>query len=1099
MTLFVHRSNRLERLAAQLARVVAPPLADPFARECIVVQGPGMERWLSTSLSRVLGVWANPWFPFPRALIELYLEHVLGPLDPAENTFVPDALLWRVAEQLRTRIDEPAFAEVAGYLRDDHDDARLIDLARRLAETFDQYVVYRPDQMLDWERGNEAHFQAELVRGLVREGGRHLAHRMRELARALDAGASLTGGALPERISLFGISTLPPAFLAVIAQIAQHVDVHLFLLAPSREYWGDLDRREQRRPDLHGFLAQLGKLSREFADALELHGYQEIDDLFEEPEPDSMLRALQGDLVSLTARARRGDADDPLHEPPLAIDESDDSVRVHVCHSAVRELEVLRDQLRARFEADATLAPRDVVVFAPDIERYAPAIEAVFAEGTARDGTAIPYRIADRRTVRASEIAEAFFVLLELLGSRLHLSDVLDFLHRPAVRERFDIAEAELDRAQHWLVTAGARWAVDATHRAGFGQPACAANSLRFALDRLLVGYAAQADEQRELFDVLPCSEVEGRDAILLGKLARYLETLFAWVDRLAAPAPPAEHARALSRLLGDALSDAGDRGIEHHALRATLSDLAAEAERASFTRPVRLASIARLLERRLDRGRANVGFLAGGITFCEPVPMRAIPFRVVCLLGMDDESFPRSVARPAFDLMAASPRAGDRSLRDDDRQLFLEAVLSARDALHVSYVGRSAQDAAERPASVLVDQLRRLCDQHFVFSDAGHTLSLELEGTVSKALTYEHALHRFDPRYFQRGASPLSFSYDERAAEAARALRTQKRALPAFVPAPLTVGMPEGPLELTLEALQRFLRKPQEVFLQERLKLYLPRELDDVADREPIVLDALERFRIADDLLAQRDSLPREERARLLTKAGKLAPGSVGRAQLEVLETLIDGVVDACPKGEPRADRVFDLQLASGRLSGRLSGLCADARVVRSVGALHLKRKLGVFVEHVVLCATGAEPTTTLLVGRDGKTSAQTVTFAPLEPHDAEQLLTHFLRLYRVGLCMPLPLLHDASDAYLRERAKGADERTAIARAQLKLVPGRLQPGAAADDPHVREVWSEEQLADLGHLWASDGALTVRFADVAEQVLGPLLRYGERARGDGA
>ena len=105
------------------------------------------------------------------------------------------------------------------------------------------------------------------------------------------------------------------------------------------------------------------------------------------------------------------------------------------------------------------------------------------------------------------------------------------------------------------------------------------------------------------------------------------------------------------------------------------------------------------LLEEQLDRARLNAAFLSGGITFCEHVPMRAIPFRVVCLLGMDDESFPRSSARASFDLMQ-NPRLGDRNLRDDDRQLFLEALLSARDALLVTYVGQSAQDDSVRPAS---------------------------------------------------------------------------------------------------------------------------------------------------------------------------------------------------------------------------------------------------------------------------------------------------------------------------------------------------------------------------------------------------------------
>lgn len=1086
MALHVHRSNRLEKLAERLAEIVAAPLADPFARECIAVQGPGMERWLASTLSRAHGIWANPWFPFPRALIELFLTAVIGPA-PEPQPFHPDALVWRIAALVPTQRDDPAFRDVASYLTNDPLGERLIDLSQRLAETFDQYVIYRPDLVLRWERGEEDHFQAKLWRALLcAEGAVHLAHRMVALERALASGQAIPDDpTLPERISLFGISTLPPAFLGVLARIAAQRDVHLFVLSPTELYFGDLDRTVAKRGDLHGFLAQLGRVSREFVDEIEKHPYlEDPEPLFEPPEPTSMLRALQSDLVTLTARARRMSGFDA----PRPLPERDDSLRVHVCHSAVRELEVLRDHLRARFEADHTLEARDVVVFTPDIERYAPAIEAVFAEGSVRDLATIPFRIADRRTVRASEIAEAFFALIELLGSRLHLSDVLDLLHRACVRDRFEIAESEIDQVQHWLVTAGARWAVDATHRASFEQPAFGENSLRFALDRLLVGYAARDGEQRELYDVLPCSDVEGRDALLLGKLARYLETLFDWVGRLAAPAPPAQHARALGELLAAMLSDSGELGIEHHALRSALGDLASEAEQAAFQAPVTLRTIAQLLAGRLDRGRANVGFLAGGVTFCEPVPMRAIPFRVVCLLGMNDEDFPRSVKKPAFDLMAATPRPGDRSLRDDDRQLFLEALLSARDALHVSYVGRSAQDAAERPASVLVDQLLRLCDQHFEH-DAQRTLSLGFEGTASRTITTEHALHRFDVRYF-RGDDAALFSYDARALAAARAARAPKATPQPFVAAPLIGALSDEPrLTLSLEALTRFFRKPQETFLKERLKIYLPRELDEVADREPISLDALERFRLADELLAQRDTHDAGERARLLVKAGRLAPGSVGGAQLEEFEALVDEVVAAAPIRERLPDRDLLLELPSARVYGRLDGLTDAQRVVRSVGKLHAARRLSVFIEHLALCASGPAPQITRLVGRDKKTAAEVVEFVPIASATAAQLLDQLVLLYRLGMSMPLPLFLDAAEAYMSELGKSGDEASALLRAQLKVLPTGKQ-SARPDDPHVREVFHDEQLRDLGALFASDGETTLRFTELAEAVLGPMLRY---------
>ncbi|HEY6880376.1 MAG TPA: exodeoxyribonuclease V subunit gamma [Polyangiales bacterium] len=1081
MGLLIHRSNRLELLAMELAEVVRAPLAEPLARECIVVQGPGMERWLSAFLSTQLGVWANPHFPFPRAILELFLEDVLGPLPEAAPRFDGPHLVWLIAERLPALLGDPAFVRVAAYLDGDRDDERLLDLAQKLADCFDQYAIYRPELLLRWEDGADAHFQAKLYRALA-GAVTPLARRMLAFSRALAAGARL-GDGLPERISLFGISTLPPAFLSMLARIAEQRDVHVFLLAPSGEYWGDLDKTVASRRDLHGFLASLGKISREFAD---LTVDYPSEDSFETPPADSMLRALQADMVELCARSQRGDG-----ERPRPITERDDSLRVHVCHSIVRELEVLRDQLRMRFERDKTLEPRDVIVFTPDIERYAPAIEAVFAQGDARDTKHIPFRIADRRALRASEIAEAFFDLLSLLESRFALSDVLDFLHRTSVRERFEIAETELDRIQSWLVGAGARWAIDEVHREQFDQPAYLENSLRFALDRLLVGYAAADGEQRELFGVLPHSEVEGQSALLLGKLARFLETLFTIARELREPRPPAESARVLSETIARMLSDRDELGIEHHALRGALNELGQEATRAGFTRPVSLASIRRLLEQRIDRGRANVGFLAGGITFCEPVPMRAIPFRVVCLLGMDDESFPRSVARSSFDLIAEHPMPGDRSLRDDDRQLFLEALLSARDALHISYVGMSAQDGSERPASVLVDQLLRLCDQHFVLAGEDNTLSFAFEGAVSAEIRHYHGLHRFDARYFQHTEHGPFFTYDERAEQAARAQLSGTHAVRPFAPAPLPAH--DDAAELSLDALTKFFKHPQEVYLRERLRIFFPREISALDDREPLALDALDRYKLADDVLRRHESHDREDRARLLRKQGKLAPGSVGDAQLTAIEQQVQEVVARVPRQPALPERRIALALPTLRLNGILRDLEGDARVLRTVGKINAKRQLSAWIEHLALCASGATPNLTRLVGREDKKGTRVDTFAPVAPARAHALLAELVELYALGLRMPLPFFPVASAEYATKLAKDGDRDAALAAAASKLRPDNLGLGVR-EDPHVMQVWSTDELDHPERMAATDGGRSWTFTELAERVFTPLLECVESA-----
>lgn len=1086
MTFFLYRGNRIERLAAALATVVREPLADPFARECIVVQGPGMERWLSARLSEALSVWANPWFPFPRAIIELALDAALGEVPPEEQVFRPEALALLLARVLPSQLGDPAFADVARYLGDDARGDALCSLASLLAASYDQYLVYRPDMVLGWERGEGDHFQARLWRAVMAEAPRtHIAQRMSEFALALEAGQPLTRGPepVPTRISLFGISTLPPAFLHVLTLLSERIDVHLFLLSPSPEYWGDFDRKLARGNSVRSLLANLGKVSQDFIELLLEHTpfVEPFPDLFELGAPKNLLQHLQHDIAELRERdpALGGDAG------PVVVSEHDDSLRVHVCHSPLRELEVLRDELYARFERDETLEARDVVVFAPDIERYAPAIEAVFAGQDQKGRPGIPFRIADRRAAKASEVLEGFLALLELADSRLLLSEVLDFLHRAPVRARFGIEESELELVQAWLTDAGARWGVDAAHRARFGQPDYEENSFRFALARLLVGYASADGELRSVHGVLPYGDVEGEAAELLGRLARFAETLFGVVDALSVARPLSAWSETLIDALTRMLSDEGELGYEHQSLRATLAALSDDARAAGFDAEVGLKAARLLFEARVDRGRANVGFLSAGVTFCEHVPMRAIPFRLVCMVGMDDESFPRRVPRPSFDLTLDQPRRGDRNVRDDDRQLFLEALLSARDGVIVTYVGRSAKDDSERPPSLLLEQLLRVVDRHFVRAAADRSLLLNFEqASTTKYLTRVHALHRFDPRYFA-GRNADFFSYDASAAEAAQALLAERPPARPFVPGPLD---PFAPEELDLDDLVRFFRDPQRAFLAERLGVRLPYDADEVPDREPTSIDALERYRLHDRLLRDLAPLAPDERLRVLTQEGKLPPGTTGKVLFAQLEGNVEALRGAVDPGEPLPDRLFSLQLPKLLLTGRLSGLFTRMRVEHTVAQANEKHLLSAWIRHVALCASGEAPRVSALVARAGRGDPCAVyTFTHVE--EATTLLTELVDLYLLGMHMPLPYLHAPAAAYLKELAQGKSTAQALERARQAL-PDKDRAFGGGDDRYLRQVWSDEQLERLGELAAEDGRVRLTFPEVAERVLSPMRQH---------
>ena len=1083
VSFWVHRSNRVERLAGELRRVLATPLENPLAPECIVVQGPGMERWLSQTLAKAIGVWANPWFPFPRTVIELILEASLGPPSEGAEHFELRHLRFAIARELPGLLHDDAFASVDHYLSGDRDGDRLISVSSQLASVFDQYLVYRPELILGWEQGDSEHFQAKLWRTLARgRQNTHLAQRLHALEQKLKLGPVDTLQQLPRRISLFGLSSLPPAFLRVLQHAASDSDVHVFLLSPTRAYMGELDKAQRYGDDVASLLANLGKVHRDFVDLLEELPYQERDeDLFVVPPADSVLHGLQADLAQLCCR---GEA--PAALPPLTLTPEDHSVRVHCCHSPLRELEVLRDELTERLERDPSLAPHDIVVLAPDIDRYAPAIEAVFSDLDARQGLPLPFHVADRRAAHGAPVPAAFISLLSLIQSRLGLSQVIDVLQRAPIRLRFDVTEDELARATSWLTDAGARWAIDGAHRTRFGQPNYEEHSLRFALDRLLLGYASADSEAAPFFDRLPHPEVEGQGAEVLGRVCRFFERLFSAVDGLRAARSIDGWAHDLCALLESMVSSADAFALEHRMLAALMTELGDASSQVGLDAPVSLAVMQALIEAELRKRSMGETLLSRGITFCEHVPMRAIPFRVVCLLGLDDESFPRTSERSPFDLMSERPRRGDRSPREDDRQLFLETLLSARDAWLVTYVGRSAKDDSIRPKAAVVDHVLRVLDQHFTAADQSGTLQLRFE-TTSELLLREHSLHGFDARYFAVEPRSPWFSYNQSAFQAAQAQRVETKAPTAFAGEPLPEEDAHGEDALELESLLRFFRHPQRAFIQRRLSLFLPRELDLANDREPTELNALERYQLADELLGPLGECDPADQYRTLRLTGRLPPGSLGRVQWQQMAAIMEEVRSVGEPGERLPDRSLSLACGARRLVGKLSFVFERARVERIASKPSTKHQLAAWIRHLALCASGEAPQRSLLVGRDAR-AAVVYEFArvaqPLEHLHA------LVALYELGQRTPLPYFHSLSDAYVRQHRKSGHEDEALRaahRAALKNTGPGQGPPPDLEDAYVRQSWAREELEHAHLLMACAGDTTRSFAEIARQVLGPM------------
>ena len=1100
MTFYLHRSNRTERLVDALAEVVAEPQANVLAPEWIVVSSPGMERWLSMQLAARVGIWANPQFPFPRKLIDTLMHATLGHDAAQSSGYEPACMSFSIATLLRESLEDPRFAEVARYLGDDPRPGRRLALATRLSELFDQYLTYRPDSVLQWQAGAEQDFQAPLLRALVdKHGSHHLAARARETCRALrDRRTPLS--ALPSRIHLFGLSSMPPLYLDLLGALGHSHDLHLFVLSPSQEFFADLapkpSPRAQRgkrasraqlqlnfedesfdRP-AHPLLASLGRHAREFQALLEerLQYVEGARDLYQDPGDGCLLHVLQSDLLQLR---QRGAGAAPRH----ALPPEDDSLAIHACHGPMRELEVLHDQL-SHMISRGEVEPHEIIVMTPNISHYAKVIDAVFSQPAAQRPP-IPFRIADRGVAETRPFFLSLSALLDLLQSRFGANQLLDLLGFELIRERFDIAVDQVDDLRDWIKSSEVRWAVDAAHRAAEAQPECADNTWRLGLARLLLGFST-AHTPEQLFHGVSPVPVESGQGQLLGSFLELCQTLFELKALFASDATAQGWCERVQRLV-DCVFAAHADAAERRQLLVAVRELAEHAARAGYDEAFDLSALRSLLSRSLAARVPAQGFLASGVTFCQLLPMRSIPFKVLCLVGLNDGVFPQSDTPLTFDQIASKRQPGDRSRRDDDRQLFLEALLSARHKLIITYVGQSQRTNKPLPPSVLVQELIDHVSQTCELPDEPCDCSdLQRAAAMQQRLTLRHPLSGSSPRYFGADTDPRLFSYATGSCEAARA--SDRR---GELPAPFGVlrqAAAERPVELTLRELERCLLRPARTFCQKRLNLMLGDDLSALPERETFELDALERWKIAtewlENTLQGRPEASRYEVQRARGRLPHFVRGELAYDGLhEQVQKILQTFAELAGGAAPRSVEV-DLQLAGMRLSGTIGDIYPEAHARVQYSKLGNRHELRQFVRYVVLGSLADRdpalrlPRRSVLVARDGA-----VARFELAASECTATLCELLELYAEAGQRPLPIFGHASFGYAERLRKDGNEQAAWRAARLAYGEANGQPGQSKDlpDPYIDQLFGS--FDQMYGVWGSE------FAAATERLYGPLLR----------
>ena len=984
---------------------------------------PTLGRWLTLELARHLGVAAHQRIELPAQFAWSIMREAVPTL-PREQPFAPERLRWRAFEALGDSGDGP----VRRYLADG-DPCKRFQLATRLARVYDRCLLYRPDWIRAWEAGETPHWQAALWRRLTEDepGPRHW-------VAAVDAfrdGEWERPASWPRRVSFFGIGMLSPSYLDMLRRAEADIDLHLFLLSPCREYWSDiapkrvirrradpLDPAEDYRTEGNELLAALGKPAR---DMQALLAERELamgapDELYDDPDSPTVLGRVQEDILDLRAAAEGAAADAGVRTAAR-----DASLQIHVCHSAVREVEVLHDRLLALFDEHEDIDPADILVVTPSLGDYAPSIESVFAtEGR------IPFHVA-RPPAAETRALRALLDLLALPGSRYGAEAVLAPLECASVRARAGIPEERLAGIRDWVRAASIRWGVDAPHRREEGLPATEAHGWRLGLRRLLLGYAMEGADV--LFQgVAPCPIRDGaldpgpEDFELLGHFTRYCDQAFAlraWLDRKCT----AEEWGALlrTRLVEGFFareSEVFDDGVRRETAAVLRAVAEFEGQCPSGTAiPFRVVREA-LAEAAEAPGRA-VARLADGVTVASLTAGQTFPAKVVCAVGMNDRGFPRSPGAPTFDVLAGDDeRRGDRNVRDEDRFAFLEAVLAARRAFVVTYTGRGLRDDAPVPPSVVVDELREYLAARFPGAD----------------FETRHPLQPFSLRYFD-GADKDLFSYSRHMLEAADAASGggdagQGSRLRDAVPA-----RDEPSSDVDLDALARFFGDPAKWFLQRRLQARL--EVEDVAlvEEEPFDLDGLARWQLRDRLWGLLlDGVPRARVAEVAAAEPALPDAAFGGLAVRDADDAVSDLEEAMASHAAALAAPplpVDVRCRGLRVGGVVERADAEAGYLLwwRIGRIREKDRIDAWLKLLAWTATdGANaPRRACLVGL-GPRSVDTEWLEGPAADDADALLGSWLDAWGEGQSRLLPFAPRASWAHAARLAQARDEREADA-----------------------------------------------------------------------
>lgn len=735
--------------------------------EYIVIQTEGMSNWLTLQIADSQGIAANLQFLKPNDLIQ-YIYRLVS--DHQQSPFSRQGLDWLVFQVLGSEEFQLKYPDKAAYFLNDRNNAdqRRLSLARRLSDLFDQYQVYRTTEIILWNQSElsdidiDFQWQAYIwkqIKSIAADKLPDMTVIQSVILAALQSPEKVSK--IKERIPniyLFGLSVITSYHIHVFYQLAQHIPLNIYLLNPAPDfYWiSDLSERDllrmiRRKNNLeylsrgNELLLNWGKLIQATFgmlyenDAL-INAQVEVG--VKAPERNSLLHKIQNDIFNNKYEEIKFNT----------VDLQDKSLQIVGNYSKVREVQVLYNYLAELFDFGLPgLKAREVLVMVNNIADYSPFIRAIFDNAPYK----LPFTIADEPLTNGDTPISCLLAIFSLNESNITAENVLQLLEFTCIRLRYGLSDIHLLRQA--VNEASIRYGMD--------------NSLendsylvswRYGLQRIIYGLCISGEPIINIDGnpLIPLDKFEGTFALeQLSLFALFVDDLFHNIrqrKKLFNMSAWVQFTRNTIEKLMDISADENEKYykiIDNH-LRNYVEISTVVDEELSFE------SFSIHLQSNLSHEQQSRLFSSGGITFCSLIPMRSIPFRVIALLGMGFNDFPRKENKADFDLIHQQHQLGDRNIKDNDKQLFLDTVLSAEDRLFISYPSRSLQDNSTLPPSILVDELLE-----YIQSGYNHFCHEEMIPPVNvrKYLFTQHPLHNFSNKYNRQDQYLINYLLNSR------------------------------------------------------------------------------------------------------------------------------------------------------------------------------------------------------------------------------------------------------------------------------------------------------------------------------------------------